>query len=220
MNTTYRFFLLLLGCLLSNFCIGQTPGLPEDHGQIGDQNAGGSQSVVAEQTLNLIPGWNWFSCYVECSDALFNDLKGSIAQNTSTAMLKDQSHTIMLQDGSWSGSSGIGLANESMYMINVEEPVTVVLHAPFAVASSHQIELSPGWNWIGFPSANAISLEEALASIQPNEGDMIKNAAFTSSYMGSWSGALHALEPGMGYMYYNSGATTMVLTFPSSNGGE
>ena len=214
----YKAFMFLLGFLTATFR-GGGPGLPSDHGLSGNQDANGSQPVATEQVLAFSPGWNWFSCYLECDDAMFTALKGGIAENTGYAVIKDQTNSTMLQSNSWS-PSGLNLVNESMYMVSLEESVTVTLNGAMAATASHVIELKPGWNWIGFPSTKSLPVGTALASITPNQGDLIKSMTVTSSYSGGWSGQLKNLEPGVGYMYYNAGTETMFLTFPSSAGGE
>ena len=37
------------------------------------------------------------------------------------------------------------------------------------------ITLSPGWNWISYPNAEAMSVATALGDFTPVQGDMIKS---------------------------------------------
>ena len=206
-------FLLVMGLLTT--AAGQTPGLPGEHGLEGGQDAGGGSSATVQQVLNLNAGWNWISCYVECDASLLAALQEGLAANNGTAMIKDMSYSTMLQNGSWSDSD-LALSNTSMYMINLEQATTVTLTAPLANPSAHPITLTSGWNWIGYPLDHSMTISEALSGLTPHTGDQIKSMTGASSYNGtSWAGSLEQLEPGVGYMYYNSG-TAMTLVFPSS----
>ena len=176
------------------------------------------EEAAGEQTVTLSAGWSWMSAYVECSPELFSALQEGIAAVNSTAMIKDMVNSTMLQNGDWSDSD-LEFLNEKMYMTNMANPVTVTLNAAPANPAEHPITLGPGWNWIGFISTEPMTVEEALAGITANNGDMIKNMSGAMSYTGgSWQGNLDNLEPGSGYMYNNTGEQ-ITLTYPSSAKG-
>ena len=174
-----------------------------------------------EQTYAIEPGWNWMSSYLECSDELFTALKEGIAANNTSAVIKNMDGSVMLQTIEqtpvWNGS--MPFVNESMYMMNVGNATEVTLTASPANPAAHPITLTPGWNWIGFPSTKAMDLTEALSGITPNNGDVIKNmdgvSTFNSTY-GVWQGNLSTLDPGNGYMYYNNSTEPMILVFPGT----
>lgn len=83
------------------------------------------------------------------------------------------------------------------------------------------ITLKPGWNWISYPNAVAMGLEEAFGAFVPEEGDWIKSVEDYSLYGdGEWGvmGDLEELEPGQGYMYFSSRTevTSFVFAKPGS----
>lgn len=189
---------------------GNNPGLPGSHGLTENQNA--DPLAITSQTFTLNAGWNWFSSYLECDANLLAALQAAIAQNNATALIKDMSNTTMLQNGEWSDSD-LDFRNESMFMVNLSAPTTVTLTAPITKPADHPIILTSGWNWISFPLNHTMTLTEAFSSFTPNNGDMIKNMSVASTYSdGGWNGSLDQLEPGVGYMYYNNGAT-VTLTY-------
>ena len=173
----------------------------------------GTTPVTMEQTITFDIGWNWFSCYLESDNALKETIKNAVAESNSTSLIKDMNGSIMLQNGHWH-DNGFNLSNESMYMIYLNEPVTVTFEAEPADPADHPITLTPGWNWIGFLSAEPMSIAEALSGLTPNNGDLIKNMDGSASYTGNWQGSLKNLVPGEGYMYYNNGSETITFTFP------
>ena len=168
-----------------------------------------------EQTYAISAGWNWMSSYLECSDELFTALKEGIAANNTSAVIKNMDGSVMLQGAGWSGN--LAFLNESMYMMSMPNATEVTLTAAPADPAEHPITLAPGWNWIGFVSANDMTVSEALANITPTNGDVIKNMDGVTSFTGgSWQGSLPNLEAGNGYMYYNKAASNVTLVYPAS----
>ena len=173
--------------------------------------------VVTEldQTYAISAGWNWMSSYLECSDELFTALKEGIAANNTSAVIKNMDGSVMLQSTGWSGN--LAFLNESMYMMSMPNATEVTLTAAPADPAEHPITLAPGWNWIGFISANDMTVSEALANITPTSGDVIKNMDGVTTFTGGiWQGSLPNLEAGNGYMYYNKAASNVTLVYPAS----
>ena len=174
------------------------------------------ESGEAEQALNLAAGWNWWSSSLEMNATVEAALKEAISAENTSATIKNSVFNTMLENGSW--SSHPALTNESMYMILVDNAVTTTLTAAPADPTAHPITLYSGWNWIGFPSVNTIALTEALAGLNPTEGDVIKgnagNATYSDAY--GWNGSLNNLVPGEGYMFLNNADEAMTLTFPAT----
>ena len=177
-----------------------------------------AQSQFAEQLLNLSSGWNWWSSSLEMDATLDAALKDAIAAENTTAVIKNVGGNTMLENGTW--SPVMALNNESMYMIRVDNAVTTTLTAAPADPANHPITLASGWNWIGFPTVNAMTLDEAFAGITPNEEDVVKGTAGPATYTTQygWNGSLTGLEPGVGYMYKNNG-DPMTLVYPSTSKG-
>jgi hypothetical protein len=167
------------------------------------------------QTLTLAPGWTWFSSFLEYDDELIEALLNGIAAENGTALIKNVDGNTMLENGTW--TNGMTFANESMYMVLVENAVTINVTALPADPAAHPITLLPGWNWIAFLSSEPMSLQTALSEITPNEGDLIKNTGQNAIYSeeNGWVGTLQTLEPGMGFMYLNTGTTNLILTYPT-----
>ena len=192
----------------------ETPGLPGNHGQDGNQDADGNGSLQTQQ-FTLYAGWNWVSFYLDCDAELFTALQAGIAQNNNESLIKDMSQNTTLENGTWAGSNMV-FNNKTMYMILLDTNTTLTLNGRLANPADKVITIATGWNWIGYPLNHPMSLEAALSGIQPHDGDVIKDMAFSATYSGNtWEGSLTQMEPGKGYMYLNTGAT-MTLTFPSS----
>ena len=71
-----------------------------------------------------------------------------------------------------------------------------------AKAQEITINLRPGWNWIGYPNAMSVELNDAFGDFMPMEGDVVKSEfAFAEYQNGIWIGSLTHFMPGRGYMY-------------------
>ena len=158
------------------------------------------------------------SVYLEASDELFEAIKDGIAETNTTAMIKDNDGGSLMLQGTYGWQGELTFANEKMYMTNLGTSVTLNLTAAPAEPAAHPITIGTGWNWVGFISSEPMTVEEAMAGITPNNGDLVKGQvdAWTFSN-GSWVGE-GGLQPGKGYMYYNKGAD-MTLVYPATAKG-
>ena len=87
------------------------------------------------------------------------------------------------------------------YKVKVAENDNVQLSGDAFNATSGVINLEEGWNWIGYPVEDPMSLSEALANMTPSEGDMITGKSGHAYFQnGEWTGSLEIMEPGQGYM--------------------
>lgn len=84
-------------------------------------------------------------------------------------------------------------------------------------AQNVNINLRPGWNWIGFPGIDTLSMEQSLGGYVPVDGDVIKGRnGFSSYYGGVWFGDMTQMVPGTGYMYYSTNSENTTFTVPLS----
>ncbi|MBR5725143.1 MAG: choice-of-anchor J domain-containing protein, partial [Muribaculaceae bacterium] len=174
---------------------------------------------LPSQTVTLTEGWNWVSLYVEVADpvAMLQMVETALGENGQVIKSSDTG-TEYDEEWGWLGDlDEIGMTNEQMYKIQVSAPCTMNLEGTPANPATHPITIVPGWNWIGFPSAEAISLENAFAGFA-QEGDKIRNSGAEIDYDPEWGwfGDFETLEPGQGYMYYSASSTSRTLVFPAS----
>ena len=80
-----------------------------------------------------------------------------------------------------------------------------------------QINVSQGWNWIGYPSTKNISITEALGNYNATNGDIIKSQYQFAYYdnINGWSGSLTYMRPAMGYMLKAAAASS--FNYPLSS---
>ena len=172
------------------------------------------------QTVALTEGWNWVSLYVEVVDpvAMLQMVETALGEN-GLVIKNSDTGTEYDEEWGWLGDlDEIGMTNEQMYKIQVSAPCTMNLEGTLANPSGHPITVVPGWNWIGFPSAASLSIEEAFGGFA-EEGDKIRNSNGETLYDGEWEmwiGDIETLEPGQGYIYYSASDTPRTLVFPAA----
>ena len=174
------------------------------------------------QTTSLSAGWNWWSGYVELggNDGL---VMLQEALGTNGVMIKSQNDGFnsYLEGFGWYGALS-AINNESMYQVRASAGCTIELTGQAIHPADHPITLGLGWNWIGFPSTESMSVTEAFSGITPQNGDMLKsqNNGFASYLEGfGWYGQLTTLTPGMGLMYKSNNSQTVTFTFPTVTEG-
>lgn len=79
-----------------------------------------------------------------------------------------------------------------------------------------EIEISPGFNRIGFIPDFFLTVDEAFSRLQPENGDIVRGQfAFAIFEEGlGWIGSLQNLQPGQGYLYFSNATDVKTLQFP------
>lgn len=172
-----------------------------------------------EQTTEINHGWQWISFYadpVDPSVASVFDIVDYAGEPVVTEVVQNDAYARREADGSWSGeltAVQIGL----MYKVNALGFSRLSIIGPAANDLRRPITITPMWNWLGANISSSMMLSTALADMDPEEGDVIKNrtrmAIFTD---GGWIGTLQAITPGEGYFYRSFAAESKQFTYPSS----
>ena len=183
------------------------------------------KQVTFEQTSSLAQGWNWFSSYINLNS---NEGLETLQNALGTAGIEIKSHNNgyvryeSAYDLWWGSLSAV--AAEQMYMIRTSAQVDdMKLTGEMVDYNSVEITLKPGWNWIGFPMSEAVSVTDALKGLEAKPGDQIKSkdngfASYNSQY--GWGGTLSTLNPGEGYMYQSYNSETTELFYSAGTRGE
>ena len=191
---------------------------------VDDVEVSVTPAATVTQTIELNAGWNWISLYVEGDPVeLLQALENGLGDKGITIKGSEISTDYYGEDFGWFGElDALGIVNEQMYLINVSESCTVELQGTPANPANHAITINPGWNWIGFPCAEAVSVAAALARFEAEEGDVLKGSETSTDYYEDfgWFGGLETLEPGQGYLYKYNGTTPKSLVFSTTAGGK
>jgi hypothetical protein len=182
---------------------------------------------VAGQVVNLNQGWTWVSFNV--SDPRFsslNNLTAGANLNTSDLIQSNapalfdsyQFYSAGSTNNGWSGgiTSNGGITNNKMYKFKLANANQIKLKGVPADLNTWSFNLQTGWNWLPFVVNKNIPLGDALANLNPSEGDLIKSQNLFSIYSSvahAWKGSLTYLNQTEGYMI--NVAKAQALTYPT-----
>lgn len=167
-----------------------------------------------EQTTLLSTGWNWTSFYVNADDMNVSSVFASVADGVETVKTKDEFANC--DKGTWYGKT-FDVDNRSMYKAKMSSAKVLKLIGSYGSKEDRTITVVPGWNWIAYNNTQTASVADALAGIDPQDGDMIKGQAGFAVFDGyEWTGSLKALTPGQGYMLHSASTSARTFNYPSS----
>ena len=161
------------------------------------------------QDINLIKGWQWISTHVSPSDNDADEVLAGIKDNLSTLVSE---YALWTPISSTLTSINVG----EMYKAQLSAPATLTISGlPVDVAST-PLTIKPQWNWIGYTASGYISLGEAFADLDPQDGDVIKgHKSFATWSQNEWVGTLTTLATGEGYQYFSSRDNAKQFCYPS-----
>ncbi|MDP3928893.1 MAG: T9SS type A sorting domain-containing protein, partial [Bacteroidota bacterium] len=161
------------------------------------------------QRYHLQAGWNWISFNLMMTDsANLNGLTNNMKLNTG-AQIKNNTEFALYELGSgWTGNLAninAGLKPEKSYLFYLNEADTLEVRGVEANPTLRTIQLTEGWNYIGFISQRNMTTRDAFGDLNATHGDIVKgqsNFAVYDSILG-WVGSLSSLFPNQGYMFYS-----------------
>ena len=166
-----------------------------------------------EQSMSLSSGWNWTSFYVKADDMNVKSVFADICQDVETVKTKDEFASC--ENGSWHGK-GFDIDNKSMYKVKISGANTLKLIGGHGAKEDRVITVAPGWNWIAYNNTQTSSVADAMAGMDPQDGDMIKGQRGFALFDGyEWTGSLTALAPGQGYMLFSASSGNRSFGYPS-----
>ena len=168
----------------------------------------GSESEVKEFTYSikkvrssiaLVDGWNWASH------------NQSIAL-TPEAFKKDGINRVMTLTGEITHDDILGFVGHieditatDAVKVQTAGAVNISLTGePFNPnVNENIVSLKKGWNWLGYPLDQTMTVSEALAHLEAEEGDYITylGGGFAQYSGGQWQGDLGIMVPGQGFLY-------------------
>jgi hypothetical protein len=164
-------------------------------------------------------GWNWISYNVGLPDSTVNKALESI-RNPKGALIKGQtafsSYSSSLS--SWAGSLR-SLSHLSMYQYQ-STAIDSLLLLGSPLDPTTPIPVVSGWNWIGFLPQRGMPVTTALASIKPQNGDLVKGQFTFAQYVSGvgWLGNLTFMSSPNGYLLKLSNPGTLV--YPKTTGNN
>ncbi|MFT6811370.1 MAG: hypothetical protein ACJA01_004618, partial [Saprospiraceae bacterium] len=159
-------------------------------------------TVLTELTYAMKPGWNWIS--FPLAAAVLSDANLTLQELSPTEndQMNYPGKNHVFSAGSWLG--GDALSTDRGYKIKLAKADTFRYEGTFVEPSllTEIMHIDSGWNWIGVKSEFIIDVPSAMASLDPQTGDVIKGQRSFALYEDGfgWGGNLDFLKPQDGYM--------------------
>ena len=168
-----------------------------------------------EQNIDLTLGWNWMSLGVKpgSKPADFTVERVFANADGKVEFVKTFGDLAEYDDGDWLISGLTQMNNREMYAVQANDDLTLSVTGHRVKSNEEPITVKNGWSWVAFNSLSVMSLDEALAGMQPQDDEIIKGqrgVAFYDTY--EWVGSLKQLTPGLGYKI--QGKLGRTFTYP------
>ncbi|TVR82559.1 MAG: T9SS C-terminal target domain-containing protein, partial [Saprospirales bacterium] len=186
---------------------------------VADETIGSPNQPEIIYTQNLLirlvhfnSGWNWFSYNLELPDSGLDSALASLT-NPMNALIKGQTafSTYSGATQSWIGNL-LELSHLTMYQYKsaVRDSLVVV---GMGVDPSTPIGIAQGWNWVGYLPQRSLPLNQALSSLDPLNGDIIKSQTNFAQYVAGlgWVGNLDFMSPLNGYLLRIGNSGTLIF---------
>ena len=181
-----------------------------------------TKSDRVEQLIPVHENWNWIAFGVE-PPSEYCDLVFTPQYKGWNVLVKDQETFSQSSGSTFNGP--LKLAVNRMYKLRIlrtTKTANATLDPQLSVSGkrlpsdSMEVLIEQGWNWLPYTPLSTMVVDEALAGVQPKEGDIIKSQTGVSVYdIYGWEGTLTALEPGHGYLYYSTDSTAKSFVYPT-----
>ncbi|MBK8699030.1 MAG: T9SS type A sorting domain-containing protein [Saprospiraceae bacterium] len=159
-------------------------------------------------------GWNWISINLDLSPNAINPALSSLS-SPQGALIKGQSSFSAYSQmaSSWIGTL-TALTPITMYQYHAVSEDSISFIGNYIDPETEDIPLTAGWNWIGYLPTQSMQVNEALSSLNPTNGDIIKSQLHFAQYLNGvgWIGNLKSMNAPNGYLLRLAALDT--LTYP------
>ncbi len=160
----------------------------------------------SDMDFNMTEGWTWMS-HSFADGMAIEELAADAAVERVKSQTKESLRDPQL---GFVGTLSVLNASES-YKVETSAAVPSLRFSGVSWNPATPIALNGGWNWLGYPAGQTMTLDEAFATSAVEKLDLIVGQDGFSQYDGEhWVGTLETLMPGKGYMYQSMSGKDVV----------
>ncbi len=163
------------------------------------------------QSRDLPSGWTWFSLNLQSGDMSINNVLTSLNPASGDIVKSQTSFDQYVESVGWVGGLD-SLNNTEMYQVKLTNLDSLdLLGFPVNVELT-PIAINQGWNWVSYLPQTSIELNQALVSLEPITGDLIKSQFGFAQYLENigWLGSLTFMNPHLGYLLYSENGGSLI----------
>ena len=160
----------------------------------------------SDMDFKMEKGWTWISHNMETAVA-----SADFAADASVNRIKSSTQEVVRDPQLGMVGALTELNAAESYKIETSAATAKLRLSDVAWNPSTPIELNEGWNWLGYPVGQTMTVAEALSSTEAEDLDMVVGQNGFAQFDGEqWIGTLETMSPGMGYMYQSASAKQVV----------
>jgi len=161
-------------------------------------------------------GWNWMS--FNFSNAPFRDPRQFLSPIMIRTLKLLSNNDELYLDPILGLTGGISsMSVKETYKLDVNSSCVLNMTGSPYNPAAMDINLSQGWNWIGYLPTASLAPSVALAGVNAQTNEVIKNQTDFSVYSGSdWIGTLDLMKPGEGFMYFANSSRIFQYQSPAN----
>lgn len=177
----------------------------------GDEDV--SETVELNYTLKhsdmdfqMPAGWTWMSHNFESAIAA-----SELTADEGVARILSQTQEIIRDPQLGLVGSLSELSASESYKVETTTATARQRLSDIAWNPATPIAVNAGWNWLGYPVSQTMSVDEAFAPTAAETLDVVVGQNGFAQFDGEkWVGTLETMSPGMGYMYQSQSAKNVV----------
>jgi hypothetical protein len=160
----------------------------------------------SEMDFALSEGWTWISHSFESPVNV-----ATLAADSAILTVKSKSQEATRNTQSAMTGTLQELKASESYKVETNAATSRLRLSDIAWNPATPITLTSGWNWLGYPVSQTMSVNEAFALTAAENLDVIVGQNGFAQFDGeNWIGTLDILSPGLGYMYVSQSPKEVV----------
>jgi hypothetical protein len=154
------------------------------------------QTGPYSQIISTPMGWSMFSTYMISEDPNFGSILDPITD--AIVIVKNYLGNAYLPEWDFNGIGDISVGQG--YQIKTTAPTSFEIVGSYAFPEDNPIDLTAGWNMIGYLRTDEVNIESILAEIHDDENLIIAKDHLGSAYLPEWDfNGIGDMIPGSGY---------------------
>lgn len=160
----------------------------------------------ADMDVAMTAGWTWMSHNI--ADGI---TAAQLAADAAVTRVKSQTEEVVRDPQLGLVGTLSTLEASKSYKVEASAAPAAQRISGVAWNPANPIALNSGWNWLGYPAEQTMTLDEAFATTAVEKLDVVVGQDGFAQYDGEhWVGTLSTLAPGKGYMYQSQSEKKVV----------
>lgn len=160
----------------------------------------------SEMDFQMKEGWTWMSHNFESAIA-----PAELAADKGISRIMSQTQEVIRDPQLGMIGTLTELSASESYKVETTTATPRQRLSDIAWNPATPIAINSGWNWLGYPVSQTMSVDEAFAMTNAETLDVVVGQNGFAQFDGeNWIGTLETMSPGMGYMYQSQSAKNVV----------